>query len=472
MAKHKIKTRHKEIAFQVLSDSVAIILSFCIQYYIRFSTDLFAKTVPWSYKELFMGIGFFLTYWLIIFFFSGMYKKWYELSPFDELWTTVRTCFMGTFVFVFIILYQSAGSPRMLFAIYMVLLSFLISIGRYVLRLTQKKLRAKGVTKIPVLVVGTIEKAIQFEAQIESSKNWGYESKGIVLTSHHDDDKLDEYPDANVLGSIENIEGYIEKYTPEVLIISSDRPNHEKITAVVEVARQRNIEVKIEPDLYDIFTGRTKTRFLYGIPLISVSTQLMRPWHAAAKRIFDIVFSIFVLTAFLPIWLLIAIGVVLDSRGGVFYTQPRIGKDNKVFTIFKFRSMVKDDSYKQAWTKVNDPRVTKFGRFIRKTHLDEIPQFVNVLIGDMSVVGPRPEQPKFVKEFTEFIPTYGRRHLIRPGITGWWQVRYKPWLVVDSDEIQGRLKDDFYYIENMSLRFDIEIVIRTVWSVISGHGQA
>jgi exopolysaccharide biosynthesis polyprenyl glycosylphosphotransferase len=468
----QIQSRHKDIFFQVVSDSIAIIMSFLTQYYIRFSTGLFGESISFSWQSLLLGVGIFLVYWVTVFFFSGMYKKWYELSPFDELWTTLRSTFVGTFVFVFMIFYSSAGSPRMLFAVYLVLLSVLVVLGRYILRVIQKKMRGKGIIQTPVIIIGTPEKACKFAEQIRLSKNWGYKSKGIVLTSNRDDDKTDLIKEEKILGHIDDLGEIIEKYHPELLIISTDRPNHEKLIKVVESARTHRIEVKVEPDLYDIFSGRSKTRFLYSIPLISVSTQLMRPWQSAAKRLFDIVFSLFVLTVFLPLWIIIGIGVALDSRGGIFYSQKRIGMNNKPFMIYKFRSMVQDKSGKQAWTKVNDPRVTKFGRFIRKTHLDEIPQFVNVLVGDMSVVGPRPEQPKFVKEFTEIIPSYPRRHLVRPGITGWWQIRYKQWLVVDKNEIQNRLKDDFYYIENMSLRFDFEIVIRTVWCVLSGHGQA
>jgi exopolysaccharide biosynthesis polyprenyl glycosylphosphotransferase len=187
---------------------------------------------------------------------------------------------------------------------------------------------------------------------------------------------------------------------------------------------------------------------------------------------FDIAFSFLVIVVGMPLWLLVALIIKLESKGPVFYTQPRVGKNEKIFKIFKFRSMVKDaDRQKQKWTSVNDPRVTSFGRFIRKTHLDEIPQFWNVLRGDMSIVGPRPEQPRFVEQFSQEIPYYKRRLKVRPGITGWWQVKYSAH-ILDTEEIENRLKDDFYYIENMSLRLDIEIVIRTVWCVIAGHGQA
>jgi lipopolysaccharide/colanic/teichoic acid biosynthesis glycosyltransferase len=198
----------------------------------------------------------------------------------------------------------------------------------------------------------------------------------------------------------------------------------------------------------------------------------MQPFYAIAKRIFDIVFSLLVIIIGMPLWILVAIIIKIDSKGKVFYSQPRVGKDNKIFTIYKFRSMAQaKQRMEQKWTTVGDPRVTKFGRIIRKTHLDEVPQFYNVLIGDMSTIGPRPEQPNFVEEFSSQLLYYNRRHLVRPGITGWWQVKYKI-VVLGLDEVKNRTKDDFYYIENMSFQLDFEILVRTVWCVLKGHGQA
>jgi exopolysaccharide biosynthesis polyprenyl glycosylphosphotransferase len=330
----------------------------------------------------------------------------------------------------------------------------------------QKKLRAKKIIKIPVLVVGSYDKVLQFNKKIKNSINWGYESKGSVLISKREYDKINE---ENSLEKFEDINKLIDKTNPDVIIISTERPNHEKLMRIVEIARIRNIRVKIEPDLYDIFTGRTKTQFLYGIPLIEISTQLLKPWQATIKRLFDIVFSALVILIGLPIWLLVGIIIKLESSGPAFFIQERVGRNGVPFKIYKYRSMCVNKG--GNWTSVNDPRVTKFGKFIRKTHLDEIPQFINVFIGDMSVVGPRPEQLKFVLQFEEEVPHYQRRHLVRPGITGWWQVKYSNY-EFSIDEIKNRLKDDFYYIENMSLKLDFEIVIRTVWLVLTGHGQA
>jgi exopolysaccharide biosynthesis polyprenyl glycosylphosphotransferase len=240
---------------------------------------------------------------------------------------------------------------------------------------------------------------------------------------------------------------------------------------ITSIAEDNNIRIKIEPDLYDAFTGQTQTRNLWGIPLIEINTEIIKPYQRLLKRTFDIVFSLLVILIGFPIWFIVGVIVKTTSKGPIFYVQNRIGKDGKVFKIFKFRSMTNEQKIKTPnWTSSNDPRVTPFGRFIRKSHLDEIPQFWNALIGDMSVVGPRPEQPHFVEEFTKAIPQYARRHKVRPGLTGWWQVKYTSY-ELSLEEIKNRLKDDFYYIENYSFKLDMEIVIRTVWLVVKGHGQ-
>jgi exopolysaccharide biosynthesis polyprenyl glycosylphosphotransferase len=256
------------------------------------------------------------------------------------------------------------------------------------------------------------------------------------------------------------------------VVIATEKPDHKLLVDIVNQCADEKVRVKIEPDLYDVFAGQTKTYYLYGLPLIEVSTQLLKPWQETIKRIFDFTFSFLVLFAGLPFWVLIALGVKIDSRGPIFYTQKRVGKDGKIFEIYKFRSMVYQPERKdQTWTTTNDPRVTRFGRFIRKTHLDEIPQFLNVLLGHMSIVGPRPEQPKFVDDFAIDFPHYKRRLKVRPGITGWHQVTSYGY-ELSAEEIRDRLRNDFHYIENMSLKLDIEIIVRTLWCMIMGRGQA
>jgi len=215
-----------------------------------------------------------------------------------------------------------------------------------------------------------------------------------------------------------------------------------------------------------------KTLPLWGSPFIDISTTLLKPWEAFVKRAIDIAFSLSVIVMGLPLWLIVALVVKLDSAGPVFYSQVRTGKRGKEFRLYKFRTMVTDaDKGGPNWCQKDDPRVTKVGRFLRKSHLDEIPQFWNVLKGEMSLVGPRPEQPFFVDKFTKMIPYYSRRLIVRPGITGWWQIKYEPYME-SVEEIENRIKDDFYYIENMSLKLDLEIIMRTFFLLFRSHGMA
>jgi len=240
---------------------------------------------------------------------------------------------------------------------------------------------------------------------------------------------------------------------------------------VASIGADAGLKVKIVPDLYEIFSGQARTLHIHGAQLIDVQPQLMEPWEEFLKRAIDIVVSLTVLLAGLPIWILTALAIKANSRGPVFYSQKRVGRSGQIFNIYKFRSMYVDDNRKPSWTTVNDPRVTAIGRFIRKTHIDEFPQLWNVLRGEMSLVGPRPEQPFYVEKFSDSVPFYRRRLKVRPGVTGWWQVKYTSYSE-SVQEIEDRLRYDFYYIENMSVRLDIEILVRTIVVMLRGHGQA
>ena len=266
----------------------------------------------------------------------------------------------------------------------------------------------------------------------------------------------------------------MKKVRPKEALISVDSPDkyHGMLLKTVSYCYDANTHVKIDPSLYQIFTGQMRTLPVWGAPLIVISPQLLKPWQVFLKRITDIIFSLLVIVLGLPFWVVVALIVKLGSKGPVFYAQERVGKGSKNFMMYKFRSMTQDaEKSGPQWAKVNDPRVTPFGRFLRKSHLDEVPQFWNVLKGDMSLVGPRPERPVFVEKFSKIFPQYKRRLILRPGLTGWWQIHYTTYSESD-EEIQNRLKDDFYYIENISFKLDLEIMLRTVFAVLKGHGHS
>ncbi len=497
---------------QLMADILSVIISFSLQYYIRFHSSWFGNPIRFIPEVFFLALILLLVYWIAFFWFSGLYKNWYVRSPFDEFFTILRVTFFGSFIVFFIWLLDSESKePRMLFLLYFVIFSFTVIIGRYSARVMQRVLRGKGIITIPAIIVGTYEKTKELYNQILASTNWGYKTLGIILTDSDGEGKrekgegkgmrneelgirnenVDDLKTDNrqlitdnelstqnskeelpIIGGKDELIEALDNYKPREVLISEESPDHKFLLNLVSNCADRKITVKIIPDLYTFFTGQAKTLHLYGIPLIEINTELIKPWQDVAKRIFDIVFSFVILIIGLPIWLLTAFVIKLESKGDIFYTQERTGKGSKTFKIIKFRTMVQDAEKKSGpqWAKVNDPRVTKFGRFMRSSHLDEVPQFINVLKGDMSIVGPRPERPVFVEKFSKLVPYYKRRLLVRPGITGWWQVKYTTYIET-IEEIENRLKDDFFYIENMSFKLDLEIIVRTIFLMFKGHGQ-
>src|SRR5690606_31780726 len=223
------------------------------------------------------------------------------------------------------------------------------------------------------------------------------------------------------------------------------------IINIIGICDTKNIQLKIVPDLYEILSGQARTSQIYGIPLIDVMPQLMPEWEKKIKRLLDIIASFIILVISLPITILTAIAIKLESKGPVFFIQERCGMNGEIFKMIKFRSMYADAEKHTGpiWSQKDDPRITKVGRFIRKVRIDEIPQFINVLKGEMSIVGPRPEREFFVEKLSHEIPYYKRRLKVRPGITGWAQVKHKYDETIEDVKI--KLRYDLFYIENMSL---------------------
>jgi exopolysaccharide biosynthesis polyprenyl glycosylphosphotransferase len=454
------------------ADIIAVIFSYLLHLLIRFKTGIFGSSLKLEVSLIISTGLIILVYWLMVFWFAGLYKDWYIRSPFDEIFTVIKAAFIGSFILFFFVLLDSSQAPRLLFLIYFIALSIFGAIGRYTIRKLQIKLKDKKIITSQALIIGPFDEAITLMDQVNKVPSWGFTVCGLLL--FNDERSIDNNAPINVpvYNNIDNLTNALDDLNPsEVLITSSEKAFHKMLMEIVSQCAERKISVKIEPDLYDIFSGQARTLHLWGVPLIEVDTQIIKPFEAFIKRSIDIIFSAFVLLIGLPIWIIVAIIIKFESKGPVFYKQIRIGKKGKQFYIYKFRSM-RTDAEKNGpqWAVVNDPRVTGFGRILRKYHIDEFPQFLNVLHGNMSLVGPRPERPFFVDKFSKIVPFYNRRHVIRPGITGWWQVKYTVY-VETKEDIERRLKYDFYYIENMSLKLDIEIIIRTVFLVFKGHGQ-
>ena len=230
------------------------------------------------------------------------------------------------------------------------------------------------------------------------------------------------------------------------------------------------VEIRAVPDILDIISGNVRMSSIFGVPLIELSHDTMPAWQANIKRIMDVAVSIIAICLLSPIYLVIAVCVKLSSKGPVFYLQERMGRYGKPFNIIKFRTMIIDaEKYGPALSSDGDPRITRLGRFMRKVRLDELPQFINVLKGDMSLVGPRPERSFYIEQIVQKAPHYYTVFKVRPGITSWGQVKYG--YAENVDEMVDRLKYDIIYLENMSLYLDIKILIYTIKTVLEGSGK-
>jgi Undecaprenyl-phosphate glucose phosphotransferase len=269
-----------------------------------------------------------------------------------------------------------------------------------------------------------------------------------------------------VLGGVDDIPDLIEEHEIEEVIIGRPELAHQELLAIVSRCEREQVGIKIFPDLFQIIATELSIGDLGGLPLLSVRDVALRGWKLTLKRAVDLVGSAVLLVIFSPFLMLTAVAIKLDSPGPVFYAQERMGLDAKPFWCLKFRSM-RSDAEKDGpgWTTEGDPRVTRLGRFIRRFSIDELPQFINVFLGEMSLVGPRPERPVYVEQFRRSIPRYMDRHREKAGLTGWAQVNG----LRGDTSIAERTKYDLWYIENWSLWLDFRILVRTVFTLFGGR---
>ena len=330
---------------------------------------------------------------------------------------------------------------------------------RNAVRYSLKLFRKRGFNQKHILLVGYSDASFKFIDKIYKNPGWGYHVFGIVDDNH----KVgSDYRNVNVIDNINNLKSLIDNNDFDEVVITLGLNEYNKLRNVVGICEKSGIHTKFIPDYGTIIPTKPMTEDFDGLPVINIrSVPLQKFFNRFVKRLLDIVGSIFGLIIFSWAFVIIAIVIKLTSKGPVIFKQERVGLHNKKFTMYKFRSMIeqKDEDEKKAWTVKDDPRTTKFGSFIRKISFDELPQFFNVLIGDMSLVGPRPEREQFVEEFKETIPRYMIKHQVRPGMTGWAQING----LRGNTDIDKRIQYDLWYIENWSLLLDIKILILTIF---------
>lgn len=491
-------TQRKELFLLWAGDFIALNAAWLAFYWLRVDSGWFIfhhGPSDLSYALLPQSALVVYVFWMVLFTFFGLYRPWYVRAPFDEIITILKTLGVGTIMISVLVwwdpwdtLSTSANDPRILGLTYWIIAAaFCIGI-RSLTRYGQRRLLESGVGTRPSIVVGDVENAKDLAARVAHYPRLGYDVIGFVNPYSNGSTKdaasftieqrngrkslvpkLREIPH---LGTTEDLERVIDRHGVKEVLIALGSNEHERLIDVIARASKSNAGLKIVPDLYDIVSGQARAREIYGFPLIDVNPVLLRPWEEAAKRTIDLSISLLLIILGSPIILGTALAVKFSSKGPIIYSQERIGREGKRFRIYKFRSMLVDaEQGGPQWASKNDPRVTPVGRFIRKSHLDELPQLWNVLRGDMSLVGPRPERDFFVQQLIQEIPYYNRRHRVRPGVTGLYQAMVDKY-DENIDDVKQRVKYDLMYIESMSFRLDLKILFRTGYMMFRGKGQA
>jgi exopolysaccharide biosynthesis polyprenyl glycosylphosphotransferase len=455
----------------LITDFITVNLSFILFFALRVQSGMFELVVM---PEFFLPMLAIYFYWLVIFTFVGMYRTWFAASRFDELSTLFKASFVGIFFLFFVIFLDDylsgvASSARILIFIYWGLLLFLVGSGRMIIRSVQRNLLIKGIGRRCAVIIGYNPKAFEVFDTLVQHRGLGIDAEAFVAVRQENIGK--DYKGVKVEGTVEELNKLIQKYRVQEIVIALEKEDHDVLVEVISKTEGKDIKLKIVPDLYEILSGQARTSQIYGMPLIDIMPELMPEWEKKLKRLSDILVALILLFINSPVILITALAIKLDSKGPVFFKQERSGLNGKTFRMVKFRSMYQDAEKHTGpvWSQKNDPRITKVGRIIRKLRIDELPQMYNVLKGEMSLVGPRPERPYFVEKLSEEIPYYKRRLKVRPGITGWAQVKHK--YDESIEDVKIKLRYDLFYIENMSIRMDMKILFRTVFVVIFGKGH-
>lgn len=453
----------------VLGDIPALNLALFLVYWLRFRSGLVVAELDLSPVSYLVPALWITLYWLVIFAFSGLYKTIWDISRIDESISLFKAITLGVLLLAVATLDLSDPFPRsrlVVFGYWLSLILF-VNIIRLSVRGLEKHFKVRGYGRRQAIIVGAAERGETLLRELSEYRALGYDIVGFA-----DDDPAKAQKQIlgkRVLGSTADLPRLIQEQNVEEVLIAISSTSHQAILRIMSLCVGSRVIFRIVPDLYDIVSGH-KTGQVYGFPLIRLFPEPMDAGQRFLKRLFDIVISFVVLMGFLPLWILVAVSIKLTSRGPVLFRQRRIGKGGKKFVLYKYRSMIEDAEKDTGpvWAQKGDRRVTKVGRVLRRIRLDEIPQLVNVLKGEMSLVGPRPERPYFVKKLAQEIPLYSRRLNVKPGLTGWAQIKHN--YDASLDDVREKVKYDLYYIENMSLSLDLKILTRTILVTLTGSG--
>ena len=445
----------------LMTDAIMSGLAFYVAYLLRLQSE---------YENISLE---FRTYWGMMalqtlciigtFFFYRLYHRRRTLSHIDEFYMVFGGSSVGvivSFALISFVYKNELDYPRLMMIYAWLLTILLVTLGRILHAQVQWSLQARGVGQSRLLIVGTGDVARLVLQKIRQSAGIGYKTVGFVS----DQDDLDNLLNLPVLGHTDELAEIIDVYNVDEVIIGMPEASHHRILSMVANCERGRVAIKVFPDVFQIMATEVSIDDLNGLPLLSIRDVALRGWRLTIKRGMDIVISGVSLVVVSPIMLFFALLVKLDSSGPVFYYQERMGLDGVIFPILKFRSMPENAEANSGpvWAKPDDSRPTRLGTMMRRFSLDELPQLINVFLGDMSMVGPRPERPIFVNQFRQSIPRYMDRHREKAGMTGWAQVNG----LRGDTSIAERTKYDLWYVENWSILLDIKILLKTLITVL------
>lgn len=450
----------------VVLDAIVVMLSYVISWWIKFSSGIVNPEIGvLSFNFYMKALILIVPLYLLLYYAFNLYTPKRVQGRRLELSNIIMANTIGiliVFAGFFLVLSYSEDAKnfsRSMFVYFYIINIILEEIERLFIRAILRSVRKKGYNLKHILLVGYSKAAEQYIDRIKQNPQWGYDVQGIL------DDNIARgtvYKGVKVIGSTGNLEYILPENKLDEIAITLGLEEYYKLNKIVAECEKSGVHTKFIPDYGNIIPTRPYTEDLLGLPVINIRyVPLSNTFNALIKRLTDIIGAVICIIIFSPVMLVSAILVKTTSKGPLIFKQERVGLHNKPFQMYKFRTMYvqTEEEERKGWTQKNDPRVTSVGRFLRKTSLDEFPQLFNVLKGNMSLVGPRPERPQYVEKFREEIPRYMIKHQVRPGMTGWAQVNgYR-----GDTSIRKRIEHDLYYIENWTLGLDIKILFLTVF---------
>jgi exopolysaccharide biosynthesis polyprenyl glycosylphosphotransferase len=466
---------------RVGSDAAIAALGFTLAYWLRYGLELGGAIASYSHQPLsyFYGkILLFVIALVLVFQVKGLYRMPRWSSLLDESWMVASGTVIAMSIVILYAFFQRFAPSRLVFIIAIPTIIALLILKRIIVRVVRERLWSRGIGVDRVVVVGSGKAGQRLLQWLLSQPQLGYEVVGFVDDSPEPPQLTIATPNGVVrplyLGRSAELPGIVDERQVDEVIIALPPTEHERMLSIVDECRSRDVEFKLVPDLFEMALDKVNIHEVAGMPLIGLKPVKLSGWNFAVKRMMDVAIALFVLIAFSWIFLLTSLAIKLDSNGPIFFRQERVGRNGRRFICYKFRTMIQDAEAQKAklqemyqredllFKLKDDPRCTRVGRFLRRASLDELPQFFNVFVGDMSVVGPRPGVPVEVAAYEEW---HFDRLMVLPGLTGLWQVSGRSNLTFDE-----MVRLDLYYAEHWSPWLDIKTMLRTVPAILTARG--